>query len=109
MECNELMEKYQILLTENSALQEENEILKARLGITDPSRPDLPQDPENHLPLAYVALEMPEEKSRLELLPTRPDRKDPAVHVVVQRAGGCLRQEMAEPGRQDGICACMPE
>jgi hypothetical protein len=55
---NELMGKYQILLTENKILREENDILKARLGITDPPQPVLPQDPENHLPADFVALEM---------------------------------------------------
>ena len=59
---NGLLEKYRALLAENSALREENEILKARLGITDPSRPNPPRDPENHLPLAYEAPDLPEKK-----------------------------------------------
>jgi hypothetical protein len=59
---NGLLEKYRVLLAENSALREENEILKARLGITDPSRPNPHQDPENHLPLAYDAPDLLEKK-----------------------------------------------
>lgn len=57
-----LFEKYRALLAENSTLREENEILKARLGITDPSRPNPHRDPENHLSLAYEAPELPEKK-----------------------------------------------
>ena len=107
---NELLEKYRALLAENNSLREENEILKARLGITDPPRPDPPQDPENHLPLAYEALESPEKKSTAgNPRPTRSGGEDPAVHVVVQGAGGCVRQKVAEPGRQGGICAGLPE
>jgi superfamily II DNA or RNA helicase len=56
---NELLEKCRALLAENHSLREENEILKARLGITDPPRPDPPQDPGNHLPLTFAALESP--------------------------------------------------
>jgi len=56
---NELPEKYRALLAENHSLREENEILKARLGITDPPRPEPPQDPENHLSLAIAVLESP--------------------------------------------------
>ena len=107
---NELLEKYRALLAENSALREENEILKARLGITDPPRPDPPQDPENHLPLAFAAPESAGEKSTAgNPSPTRSGGEDPVVHVSVQGAGGCVRQEMAEPGRQGGICAGLPE
>jgi hypothetical protein len=54
---NELMEKYKILLIENKTLKEENEILNARLRISDPPQPVLPQDPENHLPLDFAASE----------------------------------------------------
>jgi hypothetical protein len=53
----ELMEKYQILLTANKTLWEENEILKTRLGITDPPKPVLPPDHENHLSADFVALD----------------------------------------------------
>jgi hypothetical protein len=42
---NGLLEKYRVLLSENSALLEKNEILKARLGIS-PS-PDPLQDPKS--------------------------------------------------------------
>jgi hypothetical protein len=49
---NGLFEKYRALLTENSALREENEILKARLGITNEQRPDLFQDQNNKFSLA---------------------------------------------------------
>ena len=74
---NELLEKYRALLAENSALREENEILKARLGITDPPRPNPPQDPENHLPLAYEAPELPEKKPP----PGIPSQLDPAEKI----------------------------
>ena len=57
MNINELMEKYKILLIENKALKEENEILKARLRISDPPQPVLFQDPKNHLPLDFAASE----------------------------------------------------
>jgi superfamily II DNA or RNA helicase len=56
---NELLEKYRALLAENLSLREENDILKARLGITDPPRPDPPQYPQTPLPLAFAALESP--------------------------------------------------
>ena len=53
-----LLEKYRVLLAENSALREENEILKARLGITDPL-PDPHQDPKSHLSLANEKSDVP--------------------------------------------------
>ena len=59
MNVNELLEKCRALLAENLSLREENEILKARLGISDPPRPDLPQDSDPPLPLAFAALESP--------------------------------------------------
>jgi hypothetical protein len=58
---NGLLEKYRALLAEISALREEKEILKARLGMS-PSRPHPPQYPVNHLPLAYEAPELSEIK-----------------------------------------------
>jgi len=54
---NELLAKYRALLAENHSLREENELLKAQLGITDPPRPEPLQDPKNPLPLAFTALE----------------------------------------------------
>jgi regulator of replication initiation timing len=45
---NGLLKKYRALLAENSALREENERLKASLGITDPSRPNPSRYPENY-------------------------------------------------------------
>ncbi|MHB9099519.1 MAG: TOTE conflict system archaeo-eukaryotic primase domain-containing protein, partial [Syntrophales bacterium] len=74
---NGLLEQYRALLAENSALREENEILKARLGITDPSRPNPPRDPENHLPLAYEAPDLPEKKP----LRGAPSLLDPAEKI----------------------------
>ena len=55
--ANELLEKYRTLLAENLLLREEKEILKARLGMSDPLQPEPPQDPENHLPLPLAVLE----------------------------------------------------
>jgi len=72
-----LLEKYRTLLAENHSLREENEILKVRLGITDPPRPDLPQDPENHLPLAFSALESPGKNPQ----PGIPGQPDPAEKI----------------------------
>jgi hypothetical protein len=57
VDVNELLEKYRTLLAENLSLREENEILKARLGMSDPLQPESPQDPENHMPLPLAALE----------------------------------------------------
>jgi regulator of replication initiation timing len=51
LNVNKLLEKCRVLLAENHSLREENEILKARLGITDPPRPEPPQNAENQLPL----------------------------------------------------------
>ena len=77
MNINELLEKCRVLLAENKALREENEVLKSRLGMTDPSRPDPPQDPENHLPLAFSLLESPGKK----LLSGIPGQSDPAEKI----------------------------
>lgn len=78
---NGLLEKYRALLAENSALREENERLKARLGITDPSRPNPPRDPENHMPLADEAPDLPEKKPP----PEPPTQLDPArkIHLFM--------------------------
>ena len=54
MNGRELLEKYQALLAENRSLRQENETLKARLGIVEPPTPDLPQDRENSLPLEFA-------------------------------------------------------
>ncbi|MDO8720892.1 MAG: DEAD/DEAH box helicase family protein [Syntrophales bacterium] len=77
MNINELLEKCRVLLAENKALREENDILKSRLGMTDPSRPDPPQDHENHLPLAFPLLESPGKK----LLSGIPGQSDPAEKI----------------------------
>jgi hypothetical protein len=72
LNVNELLEKCRALLAENHSLREENETLKARLGITDPPQPEPPQDPENHLPLAFKAVESPGKNPQPEI-PCRPD------------------------------------
>ena len=77
MNVNELLEKCRALLAEKHPLREENEILKARLGITDPPRPDPLQDPENHLPLTFAALESPGKN----LQPGIPGQPDPAEKI----------------------------
>jgi hypothetical protein len=74
---NELLEKYWALLAENQSLREENEILKARLEITDSPRRSLPQNPENHLPLAFPPHESPEENRSSRI----PVQSDPAEKV----------------------------
>jgi len=60
MNVNELLEKYQALFAENKALKEENKILKARLGITDPPQPAPPQFPENQWPFGLAPPEPPQ-------------------------------------------------
>jgi hypothetical protein len=52
-----LLQKYRELLAENCALLEENERLKARLGMS-PS-PDPLQDPKSHLSLANEKSDVP--------------------------------------------------
>ena len=77
MNVNELLEKCRALLAENHSLREENEILKARLGITDLPRPESPQDTENHLPLVVATLESPEKNPQ----PGMPSQPDPAEKI----------------------------
>ncbi len=74
---NGLREKYQALLAENSALREENEILKARLGVIDLSGPDRPQDSLNPYPSAFPALESPGKSPP----PGVPSQLDPAEKI----------------------------
>lgn len=59
MNADELLKKYRILLANNKALLEENDILKARLGITDPPRPAAAQEPAEHLILDFAAPKPP--------------------------------------------------
>ena len=109
MNVNELQEKYWALLAENHSLREENGILKARLVITDPPRPDPPQDHENHLPLAFPLLESPVKK----LLSEIPLQSDPAEKIrlftTLFKGREDVYEKVAEPGRQGGICARLPE
>ncbi len=74
---NGFLEKYRALLAENSALREENEILKARLGMTIPPRPNRLQDLKNNLSLADEASELPEIKPP----PGIPVQLDPAEKI----------------------------
>jgi len=62
VDVDELLEKYRTLLAENLSLREENEILKARLGISAPAESDPLQDSEGYLPLAIGAMESSGEK-----------------------------------------------
>jgi len=71
-----LLEKYRALLAENSALREENERLKARLGITDPL-PDPHQDPKSHLFLANEKSDVP----KVEYPPVIPAQLDPVEKI----------------------------
>jgi superfamily II DNA or RNA helicase len=77
LNVNELLEKCRALLAENHSLREENEILKARLRITDPPRPESSQDTENHLPLVVATLESPEKNPQ----PGMPSQPDPAEKI----------------------------
>jgi hypothetical protein len=54
VDVKELRERCQSLLVENKALREENEILKARLGMTAPPRPIPLRVQEKSLPLVLV-------------------------------------------------------
>jgi superfamily II DNA or RNA helicase len=74
---NELLEKCRALLAENHSLREENEILKARLGITGPPRPEQPQETENHLPLVVATLDSPGKNPQ----PGMPSQPDPAEKI----------------------------
>lgn len=62
VDANELLERYRALFSENKALREENEVLKARLGMINPPRPDRRQDQNNSLPLSHEAPGSPEIK-----------------------------------------------
>jgi len=73
VDVDKLLEKYRALLAENSALREENEILKARLGVIDLPRSDPPQDLKNHRPLVYAAPELLDKDPQ----PGIPDQLDP--------------------------------
>jgi len=77
VDVEELLEKYQALRAENSALREENEILKARLRITNTQRPDRLHDLKNNLSLAHEAPELQEIKPQ----PGIPARLDPAEKI----------------------------
>ena len=63
-----MFEKYQLLLAENKTLNAENEILKARLSMTDQRRFDPCQDSVSNLPLKLVIHESPENKSYAGLI-----------------------------------------
>ena len=66
LNAGELLKKYRTLLAENRALLEENEILKARLGMIDPLRPTAPKKLEEHSLLNLVVPELP-------IIPRPPD------------------------------------
>lgn len=68
---NELLEKCRALLAENTALREENEILKQRLGITGQSSVNPHHDSPNDLPLSFFIHESPAENlpSRISVQP----------------------------------------
>jgi len=61
---DELLEKYQALLAENRYLQEENEFLKAQLGVTTHPQPDRHQDPGNYSPSVLTTQESSGKNSR---------------------------------------------
>ncbi len=64
MNIDELLEKYRALLAENRSLREENEFLKAQIGITTPPQPDTHQDSENPSPSVLKAQQSSRENSR---------------------------------------------
>jgi superfamily II DNA or RNA helicase len=74
---NELLEKWRALLSENTALREENEILKQRLGITEPSSLNPHHDSQSDLPLSFFIHESPVENR----LPRIPAQSDPAEKI----------------------------
>jgi superfamily II DNA or RNA helicase len=74
---SELLEKYRMLLAENTALREENKILKTRLGINGLPRLEPPQDAESHLPSAFVAVEL----TGKNLHSGTPSQPDPAEKI----------------------------
>jgi superfamily II DNA or RNA helicase len=61
MDFEDLFEKYQKLLAENKTLKEENEALKARLGLSVKRKSDQDQGTANNLPLELAAQESPSE------------------------------------------------
>ena len=61
MDFEDLFEKYQKLLAENKTLKEENEALKARLGLPVKRDSDQDQGTANNLLLELVAQESPSE------------------------------------------------
>lgn len=91
-----LPEKYRALLAENSALREENERLKARLGITDPL-PDPLQDPKSHLLLANEKSDVP----KVEYPPGIPTQLDPVekIHLFMSLFKG--REDVYAKRRQN--------
>ncbi|MBM4315599.1 MAG: hypothetical protein FJ122_17015 [Deltaproteobacteria bacterium] len=59
---NELLEKYRALLAENLALKEENETLKARLGLAKTTL-DPQQEPDSPSALSIEATGFPERET----------------------------------------------
>jgi superfamily II DNA or RNA helicase len=59
LNADELLKKYRLLLAKSKVLLEENEILKARLGIIDPPRPAAPQEPAEDLIFDFAAPKPP--------------------------------------------------
>jgi len=74
---NELLEKCRTLLAENTALRRENEILKQRLGITEPSSLNPHHDSQSDLPLSFFIHESPAENRP----PRIPGQSDPAEKI----------------------------
>ena len=67
MDFEDLIEKYHKLLAENKTLKEENEALKARLGLNQKSESDQNQGNAGNLPLELVTQESPSEIQQPEL------------------------------------------
>ncbi len=61
MDFEDLIEKYHKLLAENKTLKEENEVLKARLGLNPKSESDQGQGNAGNLPFELVTQESPSE------------------------------------------------
>ena len=77
MNVNELLEKCRALLAENTALREENGILKQRLGITEPSSLNPHHDSQRDLPLSFFIHESPAENRP----PRIPAQSDPTEKI----------------------------